>query len=141
MDEPLPWQAYNSDDLYTGWVYPARRDDIADALRESGAEIGRAKRSIPGRSKTSSSILLRASFYSASRSGYTGGEIRSNPANLYIHAVQRDELDLALTHIQTWLPQASKWLAEGAKRGNAWLASAHDYTVYFSGSEAWAVES
>ena len=125
MDDGLPWQGYNSEKLHSGWVYPIRQRDVATALTDASARVRHVQRSVPVQGSQDTQLLIRATYSSGSRHRYFSNFVNENQADVYFYAVSSSQIDVAREHISHWLP----------------LASDHEFTVFFSGAEAWVTEN
>ncbi len=129
MDEQqFPWDRLYKADLKSGYSYPVRSAEVADALRAAGAAIASLSflvnrtqgRSAPERPP--GTLLLIAEWHEQRGLPFAG-----NGGGLTVYAADvahRRETHAVL--VREALPLAARWLADSARQGEAWREMRHE---------------
>jgi hypothetical protein len=130
----FPWASLYRADLKSGFAYPVRTAEVADALRAAGAEIGSLSlivdrgpdRHGPGR--PAGLLLAFADWQERLDLPFQEG-----PGGLAVYGVptaRRAEIHDIL--LREALPAAARWLADAAKRGEVWREMRHERWISLS---------
>lgn len=138
MTLDLPFRSYGKDQLPRGQSYAAGRDQIAEALRAAGAEIGLLSLGRTDSDAGHQRTMLFDVYWKGDGGTRSFGREPDDDAERLLmrwHAVPSGiRADIAAQVTERWLPQACKWAASAPARGNVWRAVDHRWLLWMSGA-------
>lgn len=130
MTDEGPWDWYDRSKLPKGWAYPMGRDAVSAALVSAGVHLGGLNFSMSAARDGSADVyVLWVRWLSDAPATYLVGRgPDTNPLTMNVRAVPsalRQEIGHQFSEV--WLDKALSWAQRAPHRGNAWMATDHDW--------------